>query len=233
MYFDPPLIPGRLISRYKRFLSDIRLDTGETITAHVANPGAMLGLKAPGTEVLVSRSNNPKRKLPFSWEMALINQNWVGVNTSRPNHLVEEAIVKGTISELAGYQNMRREVPYGGNSRVDFLLEKGSGDCFLEVKNCHLMREPGLAEFPDSVTKRGTKHLEELSILSRQGIRSVVIIVVQRQDCTQFGVASDIDPNFSKAWTKAIGDGVETICYSCALSHNEIIIDKPIPIKNC
>ena len=230
MRFERPLLPGRLLRRYKRFLSDIELETGETITAHVANPGAMLGLAEPGLKVLVSRSDDPKRKLPYSWEMVRVGHQWVGLNTSRPNRLAEEAIKAGKIPALAEYSSIRREVRYGKNSRVDLVLEEGNKICYLEVKNAHLMRTPGLAEFPDSVTKRGTRHLRELAALTKLGTRAVVLIVVQRQDCDRFAVASDIDCEFADAWAEARAVGVETLCYACTLSPRKIMLDHSLPI---
>lgn len=230
MRFGAPLFRGRLLRRYKRFLSDIELENGETVTAHVANPGAMLGLAEPGSAVLVSRSDDPKRKLPYSWEMVRIGRRWVGLNTSRPNRIAEEAIAAGKVAELAGYGGIRREVRYGANSRVDLVLGDGAEACFVEIKNAHLMRTKGLAEFPDSVTKRGARHLEELAILAKQGTRAVVLIVVQRQDCKRFAVAADIDAAFAAAWTAAEAAGVEMLCYACTLSPREIVLDKPLPI---
>ncbi len=230
MIFDPPLISGQLIRRYKRFLSDIELESGEVVTAHVANPGAMLGLKDPGSKVLLSRSNNPKRKLQFSWEMIQIQKHWVGVNTLRPNQLAEEAITNGKIPELQGFSSMRREVAYGKNSRIDILLEDGHKSSFIEIKNSHLMRKKGVAEFPDSVTKRGLKHLDELATLSAKGVRAVVLIVVQREDCSTFTIAKDIDPAFGQAWERARRSGVETLCYDCSLSRTEIVINNSMQI---
>ena len=179
MKFPTPLLKGRLIRRYKRFLSDIELESGERVTAHVANPGAMTGLAEPGMEVWLSRSDNPKRKLAFSWELVRVGRHLVGVNASLPNRLVEEALGAGTVKELAEYGSLRREVRHGKNSRIDFLLrEKDLPDCWLEVKNVHLKRG-SLAEFPDSVTARGTKHLLELSDAVANGSRAVMLYVVQ------------------------------------------------------
>ncbi|MCZ6637518.1 MAG: DNA/RNA nuclease SfsA [Alphaproteobacteria bacterium] len=230
MKFAAPLLRGRLIRRYKRFLSDIELETGERITAHIANPGAMTGLAEPGLEVWLSRSDNPKRKLAFSWELVRVGRHLIGVNTSLPNRLVEEAINRGKISELAGYSSLRREVRYGKNSRIDFLLQgDGRPDCWLEIKNVNLKRTT-LAEFPDAVTARGTKHLHELMDVAAKGDRAVMLYVVQRRDCKAFSIATDIDPAYGAALTEARSKGVETLCYVCKIRRDGIILDAPLPM---
>ena len=217
MKFAEPLISGRLVKRYKRFLADVVLDeTGEEITAHCANPGSMLGLKEPGSRVWLSKSDNPKRKLKYSWEIMEADGALVGINTAHPNRLVEEAIEEGRISGLAGYESLRREVKYGKNSRIDILLEGPAGEqTFVEVKNVHLMRDPGLAEFPDSVTARGAKHLVELADMVREGHRAAMVFLVQRPDCDRFSLASDIDPNYAKAFAEARKAGVEAYAIGC------------------
>lgn len=217
MKFAEPLISGRLVKRYKRFLADVVLDeTGEEITAHCANPGSMLGLKEPGSRVWLSKSDNPKRKLKYSWEIMEADGALVGINTAHPNRLVEEAIEEGRISGLAGYESLRREAKYGKNSRIDILLEGPAGEqTFVEVKNVHLMRDPGLAEFPDSVTARGAKHLVELADMVREGHRAAMVFLVQRPDCDRFSLASDIDPNYAKAFAEAKKAGVDAYAIGC------------------
>ena len=198
MKFPDPLIPGRLLRRYKRFLSDVELEGGEMVVAHCANPGAMLGLAAPGAPVWLSPSRNPARKLKYSWELTAVNGHLIGINTAWPNAIVEEAVRAGAVAELVGYQRLRREVPYGRNSRIDLLLEsEGRPPCYVEVKNVHLQRREQVAEFPDSVTKRGAKHLRELSEVAGRGGRAVMLFLVQRGDCTSFEIAADIDPNYT------------------------------------
>ena len=163
MRFPDPLIPGRLVRRYKRFLADVELADGETVTAHCANPGAMLGLTEPGSEVWLSPARNPARKFRHTWELIRADGTLVGINTAHPNAVAAEAIRDGRVPALAGYAQLRREVRYGRNSRIDILLEGGDRPpAHVEVKNVHLRRAEGLAEFPDSITKRGAKHLVEL-----------------------------------------------------------------------
>lgn len=232
MRFPNPLIHGKLRQRYKRFLSDIELDDGRVVTAHCANPGSMLGLKEPGSDVWISPAQNPKRKLRYSWELIAVDDGLVGINTAHPNGIVEEAIRDGVITELAGYRTLRREVKYGENSRIDILLqEEGKPDCYVEVKNVTLMRKPGLAEFPDSVTARGAKHLLELSNMVQQGHRAVMVYLIQRTDCSRFAIAGDIDPNYDAALTAALAADVETICYSCQISTTAIEVDQAVAIE--
>lgn len=215
MQYPSPLVEARLLRRYKRFLADMEFADGTMITAHCANPGAMLGLALPGSRTMLSRSDNPKRALPWSWELVEIGApdrpQWVGINTSRPNALAEEAIRAGVIPQLAGYGGLRREVKYGKASRIDILLEQpGRPICYVEVKNVHLMRQDGLAEFPDCVTARGAKHLAELADMAAEGHRAVMLYVVQMQ-ADRFALAADLDPGYAAAWRRATTGGVETI----------------------
>ncbi len=231
MLFPDPLIRGRLLRRYKRFLSDIELDNGEIVVAHCANPGSMTGLKDTGAPVWLSPSRNPKRKLKYSWELIQVDGHMVGINTAWPNRIVEEAVTAQLVPELAGYPSLRREVPYGRNSRIDLLLEAADRPpCYLEVKNVHLRRTAGLAEFPDSVTKRGAKHLRELSEMADRGARAVMFFLVQRGDCTSFQVAADIDPDYDRALHAALDHGVEVLCYSCRVGEKAIELDRPLPV---
>ncbi len=231
MHFPTDLIPGHLVLRYKRFLADIELETGELITAHCPNPGAMLGLKQPGSKVWVTKNaKNPKRKLDYAWQLIEVEDTLVGLNTQLPNLLVAEALEQGSIQELTGYTNIRREVPYGQNSRIDFLLtHPDRPDCYLEIKNVHLKRE-GLAEFPDCVTQRGRKHMAELAAMAGQGSRAVVLYVVQRNDCSGFCLARDIDPAYAQAFDTAILAGVESLCYTCQVTLTGISLAKPLPM---
>lgn len=228
---ERPLTRGTLIKRYKRFLADIELENGEIITAHCANPGAMTGLKDPGLTAWLSKSDNPKRKLAYSLELVEADGGLVGINTAHPNRIVEEALVARQIPELAAYTSVRREVKYGQNSRIDFLLEEpGLPDCLVEVKNVHFMREPGLAEFPDSVTARGTKHLNELEAEVREGKRAVMLYLVQRGDCHKLAIAADIDPEYAKTLERVVTSGVETLCWDCDIGLEDISLNRPLKI---
>ncbi|PTW61667.1 sugar fermentation stimulation protein A [Breoghania corrubedonensis] len=227
----PPLVPGRLIKRYKRFLADIEFSDGSMITAHCANPGSMMGLAMPGSRVWLSVSDNPKRKLSHSWELVEVGGVLVGVSTARPNALVEEAILVGAIAELSGYATLRREVKYGKNSRVDILLEDPERPtAYVEVKNVNLMREPGLAEFPDAVTARGAKHLVELGDMVAAGHRAVMVYLVQYPGAERFALARDIDPAYGEAFDIARSRGVEAVAIVCEITQDEIRAARPIPV---
>lgn len=235
MRFPSPLVPATLQRRYKRFLADVVLPNGVETTVHVANPGAMTGLAAPGTRVWLSKSDNPKRKLTYSWELAEVDLGsgleLVGVNTAHPNPLVAAAIAAGTIAELAGYGTLRREVKYGRNSRVDFLLEdRDRPPCYVEVKNVHLMRAKGLAEFPDAVTARGARHLDELSAMAAKGCRAVMVFLVQIGSADRLALARDIDTKYGIAFDRAREAGVEAIAYRCAISETEITVADTVPV---
>ena len=234
MKFKTPLIKGTLVKRYKRFLADVTLEDGSIVTAHCANSGSMLSVKTEGAPVWISPSDNPNRKLKYTWEIIEIEGHAVGINTQHPNRLVAEAIESGEIPELSGYDSLRREVKYGKNSRIDILLESdGKPPCYVEVKNVTMKRDlgpDGIAEFPDSVTSRGAKHLVELTDMVAAGHRAVMFYLVQRGDCPSFAVAGDIDPTYEAGLAKAIKAGVKTLCYECKVSHEEIGLSGPVPM---
>jgi sugar fermentation stimulation protein A len=235
MRFATPLIPATLIRRYKRFLADVVLPSGEEVTVHVANPGAMTGLGSPGSRVWLSKSDQPGRKLPHSWELVEVDFGGgvevVGINTGHPNGLVAEALRAGAIPELAGYASARREVKYGKGSRVDFVLESpGRPPCYVEVKNVHLMRRRGLAEFPDSVTARGTRHLDELAAMVAAGNRAVMLFLIQIGSTESFALARDIDSAYGAAFDRARAAGVEAIAYKCLLTTDGIEVVAPVPV---
>lgn len=228
MQFPEPLIPARLQRRYKRFLADVTLPNGETATVHCPNPGAMLGLDQPGSRIWLKSGRG---KLPFGWVLSETETgHLVGIDTTLPNRLVAEALAAGRIPDLAGYDEIRPEVAYGARSRVDFRLRHpGRPDIYLEVKNAHLMRSPGLAEFPDCVTARGARHLHDLAAETGRGARAVMLFVVQRTDCSRFSLAGDLDPAYATAFREARNAGVEALCYATAISRTGIALDGPLP----
>jgi sugar fermentation stimulation protein A len=230
MRFEPPLEAATLLRRYKRFLADIRLPDGTETTAHVPNSGAMLGVSTPGSAVLVQRAG-PGRKLPYSLKYVHTATSWAGVDTMAPNQMVGEALRAGALAPFANYGAVRAEAPYGARSRVDFLLSApGLPDCYVEVKNCHLMRAPGLAEFPDCVAARSARHMDELARMVQAGARAAVVITVQRSDCVRFAPAADLDPAFAAAWDQARRAGVETYAYACTMSPQEARLGAPVEI---
>lgn len=231
MEFTTPLIPARLIRRYKRFLADCRLEDGREITAHCANPGSMLGLAEPGMKLWLEPNDDPKKKLKYGWRLVdHENGHCTGVDTSVPNRALRAALFAREIPALAAYETIRPEVKYGENSRIDFLLQQeGLPDCYVEVKSVTLSRQQGLAEFPDSVTARGTKHLGELINMVEGGHRAVMLYLVQRSDCDRFALAADIDPAYAAAFDRAQAAGVERLIYTTRLSPQEITIGAPIP----
>ena len=229
MKFDKTLIPATLIRRYKRFLADVTLKDGRQVTAHVANPGSMLGMRHEGLRVWLEPNEDPKRKLKYSWKLAELDDGTlVGVDTSLPNKIVGQALVDGLAADL-GYTHIRPEVKYGENSRVDFLLtDESKPDCYLEVKSVTLSRVAGLGEFPDSVTKRGAKHMAELAHMVAKGHRAILLYLVQRNDVNRFAVAGDIDPEYLKAVTKAKAAGVEILCYGTEMTTKDISLAERI-----
>ena len=231
MRFPRPLVPARLVQRYKRFLSDHELADGTVVTAHCANPGGMIGIREPGMRTWLAPAGNPGRKLQWDWEVVEADGTLIGCHTGRPNALVEEAILSGAIPELAGYATLRREVPYGTRSRVDMVLSgPGRADCFVEVKNCHMRRQGSLAEFPDAVTTRGAKHMAELAAVVAAGGRAVLVYCIQRADCEAFATAADIDPAYDAALHAAIAAGVEVLPYACRVDTQEIVVERLLPL---
>ena len=230
MRFTTKLIRGTLVQRYKRFLADVRLASGEVVTAHCTNTGSMLGCKEPGSAVCLSRSPNKGRKLAYTWEMIQVEQNWVGINTMHPNRLVAEAIAANAILELRGYETIRREVKVSAHSRLDLCLEGGNGCCFVEVKNVTLSFA-GAAAFPDAVSERATKHLKELIRLKRKGYRAAIVFVVQRSDCHYFRPADEIDPEYGRWLRKAVKAGVEALPYHAEVTPREIVLTHRLPTK--
>lgn len=234
MEFEQPLIRATLIRRYKRFLADATLPDGREVTAHCANPGGMLGLKEPGCTIWLEPNDNPKRKLRYSWRLVELGDGHLaGVDTSVPNVVVGEALRAGQIGELADYTDFKAEVKYGKSSRIDFLATgKGLPDAYIEVKNVHFRRQDDWAEFPDSVTARGAKHLAELSDMVADGHRAVMLYLVQRSDCQRFKLAADYDPTYARAYEKAKKAGVEMLCYGTNLSVFHITIGQALEVDS-
>lgn len=220
MRFETPLIPAVLIRRYKRFLADCRLEDGREVTAHCANPGSMMGLAEPGMRIWLEPNDDPKKKLKFGWRLVEhAGRHFTGVDTSVPNRALRAALEAGQVAGLADYETVRAEVKYGEKSRIDFLLtQPGLPDCYVEVKSVTLSRQPGLAEFPDSVTARGTKHLGELARMVAEGHRAVMLYLVQRTDCDRFQLAADIDPAYAAAFDAARAAGVERLVLGTRIS---------------
>jgi len=230
MKYSKPLQRVKLIQRYKRFLGDVEWPDGGQMTVHTANTGSMLGCSIPGNYIWIRDSENDKRKYRYSWEISETDDgNMIGVNTHLANKLVVEAVEQGVIKELLGYENIRTEVPYGENSRIDILLQSNE-DCYVEVKNV-TARDGKYAIFPDAVTARGTKHLNELVSMVKAGHRAVMLFCIQRNDIELFRPAAEIDPLYAKTLLYAIENGVEALAYSVAISPEEISLIKPIPIK--
>jgi len=228
MRFETPLIPGRLVRRYRRFLADVRLDDGAVVTVHCPNPGSMRSLLREGARVMISDSGNPKRKLRHTWELVRVGRTWAGVNTMRTNRIVEEALRRGRIPELAGWPAIRAEAPMGERHRVDFLLSDGDRRCFVEVKNVTLA-EDAVALFPDSVTARGTRHLHALAAEVARGHRAVMLYLVNRGDCDRAGPARGIDPVYAEALAEAVAAGVETTAWRARAGRRGIRLERRIP----
>ena len=230
MLLPQPMRRGVLTQRYKRFFADVTLDDGREITAHCPNPGAMLGLNTPGLPVWVSPATGAKRKLVWTLELVEADGGLVGVNTLHPNRLVAEALAEDRIPELAGYAVHRREVKMGEASRVDFVLEAPDRpSCWLEVKNCHYRRDGALAEFPDCVAARSSRHLVELAAKVAEGMRAVQLFVIQRTDCDRFAACADKDPVYAVGLDRAAAAGVEVLCYACDIGTDEIRLARRVP----
>ena len=233
MRFQTPLIPATLIRRYKRFLADVRLADGREVVAHCPNPGSMMGLKDAGLKIWLEPNDDPKKKLRYGWRLVeLPDGHFVGIDTAVPNRAVRAALEAGAVPELAAYKSVRPEVKYGEASRIDFLLtQDGLPDVYVEVKSVTLMRQHGLAEFPDSVTARGTKHLAELGRMVAQGHRAVMLYLVQRTDCTRFTLAADIDPAYAAGYVAARAAGIEVICIGTKITPEGVWLTQALEVS--
>ncbi len=229
MLFNQPLKPAKLLRRYKRFLADVELPDSRQLTVHCPNTGSMLGCNEPGLPVMISRSDNPKRKYPHTLEMVKVGGGWVGINTSLTNKLVREALENALFPELGPFDHIKAEVKTG-NSRLDFLLSNGNELTYLEVKNCTLARN-GIAMFPDAVTARGTKHLQELLRLHEEGHRAALVFCVQLQNVTHFSPAEDIDPLYAKTLVEVTGKGVMVLACQAEVTPTGIVVNRRLPIR--
>ena len=233
MRFQTPLLPAVLIRRYKRFLADARLEDGTEVTAHCANPGSMMGLAEPGMRIWLEPNDDPKKKLKYGWRLVEHDTgHFTGVDTSIPNRALKSALIARQVPGLDTYPLVRPEVKYGQNSRIDFLLSgDGQPDLYVEVKSVTLSRQPGLAEFPDSVTARGAKHLGELQAMVDQGHRGMMLYLVQRTDAELVTLAADIDPTYAAAFDAAQAAGVEIAAFGCNISPQEITLGGALPFS--
>lgn len=228
MVLPEPLVAGRLIRRYKRFLADVELEDGSVVTAHTPNTGSMQQCAVPGQQVLLSKSDNPKRKLAWSWELVRVNQHWVDINTHRANRVVEEALRNNLVQCLQNYR-VRPEFPFA-ESRIDFMLEGAKEKVLLEVKNVTLCCRPGVACFPDAVTTRGQKHLRDLIVAKEQGWRAVIFFLVQRGDALSFSPADEIDPEYGQMLREAVSCGVEALAYRTRVTPGAARVEQQLPV---
>lgn len=229
-YDLPPLIQGRLIKRYKRFLADVVLEDGRTVTVHCPNSGSMKGCAVKGAPVWISTSDNPKRKYPHTWELIKTPETFIGINTLVPNRLLKQACESGLIKKLAGYDHVRSEVKAGSHTRLDLMLEApGRERCYVEIKNCTLV-EKGVAMFPDAVTTRGQKHLQTLQRLVSEGHRGVIFFLIQRMDARVFQPADAIDRAYGEKLRQAAAGGVEVVAMDTIIDTEKIRINREVPV---
>jgi len=227
MKFKEKLLQGTLVKRYKRFFIDIKYHN-KTITAHCPNSGSMMGLLNVGNDVWFSQSNNPKRKLDYTLQIIKVKNTLVGINTYLTNKIVLESLQCGEIKNLIKFTNIKPEVKFSDNTRFDFLISNNKKKCFLEIKNVTLVRQNNVAEFPDAITSRGTKHLNELINAKKKGYESYMLYLIQRNDCKSFKIAKDIDEEYKITFDAALKSGVKVLCYDCKLTHEQIKINNQI-----
>jgi len=230
MQFKTNLIKGKLLKRYKRFLADIILEDGTEVVSHCPNPGSMMGLATVGTTVWLEPNNDPKKKLKYGWRLVEYKNQMICIDTSIANIVIKEALEKKEIPELS-YQGFKPEVKYSDNSRIDFLLTSPSQQTYLEIKSVTLMREKGLAEFPDSITKRGSKHLEDLSKMVTSGHKAVLLFLCMRNDVDRVRIAADLDSIYSASIKAALKSGVQLICYDTQVTRFGVRLGKPIVVE--
>tara|TARA_B100001248_G_scaffold259852_1_gene246753 strand:+ start:1889 stop:2587 length:699 start_codon:yes stop_codon:yes gene_type:complete len=230
MNFKKKLISGELIKRYKRFFVDVKIDN-KTVTAHCPNTGSMMGLLEKGNKVWLSKSDNPKRKLKYTLQVIESNGSKVGVNTHLTNKIALDAIYKSKIQNFKNYDFVKQEIKFGNNTRFDLLLTKKNKKIFIEVKNVTLSRQKGIAEFPDAITSRGQKHIQELLNANKQGYNIYLLFVIQRDDCNKLKIANDIDPKYCELLTKAVKKNLNVLCYDCKFSTKGIKLNRKVKFK--
>ena len=230
MNFENKLIQGIFIKRYKRFFVDVKVNN-QIITAHCPNTGSMLGLLNEGNRVWISKSNNPNRKLKYTLEIIEDNKSKVGVNPHLTNKIVLDALKNNLIKEFNNILEIKPETKFGNNTRFDFLVINKKDRAFIEIKNVTLSRIKKLAEFPDAVTVRGLKHINELIKASKKNYKIFILYLVQREDCKNFTIAKDIDPSYASALKKAVKNKLNVLCYDCKFSSKGIKLNKKIKIN--
>ena len=230
MNFEDKLISGLLIKRYKRFFVDIKVEN-KIITAHCPNTGSMMGLLKKNNKVWLTKSDNPKRKLKYTLQIIEDESSKVGINTHITNKIVLDALNNSIIEKFRNLETIKPEVNFGSNTRFDFLISEGKKRSFIEVKNVTLSRKKGIAEFPDAVTSRGLKHIEELIKAGQKGYEIYLLYVIQRNDCDKFKLAKDIDPKYYKLLIKAVKKNLNILCYDCKFSTKGIELNRKIHFK--
>ncbi|MAQ81818.1 MAG: DNA/RNA nuclease SfsA [Maritimibacter sp.] len=233
MQFATPLVPARLIRRYKRFLADVRLEDGTEVTAHCPNPGSMMGLADPGMRIWLEPNDDPKKKLKYGWRLVEHDTgDFTGIDTAVPNRMLKDALIARAVPGLAAYDQVRPEVKYGEKSRVDFLLSaNGLPDAYVEVKSVTLLRQPGVAEFPDAKTTRGARHMAELAAMVAEGHRAYALFLVQRTDAQMVRIAHDIDPAYGQALRDAETAGVGILAHACGITPKGVTLGPELPVS--
>ena len=233
MQFATPLVPARLIRRYKRFLADVRLEDGTEVTAHCPNPGSMMGLADPGMRIWLEPNDDPKKKLKYGWRLVEHDTgDFTGIDTAVPNRMLKDALIARAVPGLAAYDQVRPEVKYGEKSRVDFLLSaNGLPDAYVEVKSVTLLRQSGVAEFPDAKTTRGARHMAELAAMVAEGHRAYVLFLVQRTDAQEVRIAHDIDPAYGQALRDAETAGGGILAHACGITPEGVTLGPELPVS--
>ena len=230
MNFEDKLISGQLIKRYKRFFVDVKVGN-KIVTAHCPNTGSMQGLLEKNNKVWLTKSANPKRKLKYTLQIIENQSAKVGINTHITNKITLEALKSSIIEKFKNFETLKQEINFGSNTRFDFLITEGKRKSFIEVKNVTLSRKKGVAEFPDAVTSRGLKHIQELLKANQKGYEIYLLYIIQRDDCNKFELAKDIDPKYCELLVKAVKKNLNVLCYDCKFSSKGIKLNRKINFK--